>query len=128
MTTIKTEFSKFCKIESEVTILARPSCRSLLSHLFNPGHSVSLVDEHIGVLLEGGLREADVSDLLLHEQDPADLRPDDGVHVEQLVKLAHLEEEKCVHVFALHFPPLPEKLNRVKSNVEFLNKFSIYHL
>lgn len=73
------------------------------------------------MLLEGGLGKAAVGDFLLHESDAADLATDDGVHVEQLVKLAHLEEEEGVQVLALQLPPLPEnkmKLDRMKGEVK----------
>ena len=86
-------------------------------NLLNPGHPVPFVDQHVGVFLEGGLGKAAVGDFLLHESDAADLATDDGVHVEQLVKLAHLEEEEGVQVLALQLPPLPEnkmKLDRMK--------------
>uniref|UniRef100_A0A6B0V4S6 Putative secreted protein n=1 Tax=Ixodes ricinus TaxID=34613 RepID=A0A6B0V4S6_IXORI len=74
--------------------------------LLHPGHLVALLDQALRVAAVRDLREPRVRKVPLHVHQSQLLHSGDGIHVVQLVELAHLEEEHNVEMLRLHVPPL----------------------
>mmetsp|Transcript_88703 Transcript_88703/g.231542 ORF Transcript_88703/g.231542 Transcript_88703/m.231542 type:complete len:767 (+) Transcript_88703:772-3072(+) len=83
----------------------------LLHHpldLLDDDNLVASIDDLSGICVLGHLREADMRLLLPHPLEVADALGDEGVVVEELIELTHLEEGDLVEVVCLELPVLQQ--------------------